>query len=64
MKRIIYDSLYAHISMFTIALSALLVCIRFGVITPLLFVILGVNCFFIVTLAAMRIADFEMSKIK
>lgn len=62
MKKVIYDSLYAHISMFAITVSALLVCIRFDVITPLWFVILGVNCFFLVMLAAMRIADFEMSK--
>ena len=62
MKEIIYDSLYAHISMFTITLLTLLVCIQAEIITPLWFVVLGVNCFFLVMLAAMRIADFEMSK--
>ena len=62
MKTIIYDSLHAHISMFAITLSFLLACLMGGVVTPLWFVILGVNCFFLVMLAAMRIADFEMSK--
>lgn len=62
MKKIIYDSLYAHISVFAITVSVLLVCVLFDIVTPLWFVILGVNCFFLVMLAAMRIADFEMSK--
>lgn len=62
MKKIIYDSLYAHISVFAISILILLVCVQTEIIMPLWFVILGVNCFFLVMLAAMRIADFEMSK--
>lgn len=63
MKKIISDSIWAHIVTFWLFINLALLFLSIGIINPALFVISGVVYVLIIFNSAMRIADFEMSEV-
>ena len=63
MKRIISDSLWAHMFMFFLLIHFMIMWLAVGMLHPVLFVIVGSIYVLNIINSAINIADFEMSEV-
>ena len=63
MKKIISDSLWAHMFMFFLLIHFMIMWLAVGMLHPVLFVIVGSIYVLNIINSAINIADFEMSEV-
>lgn len=63
MKKIISDSIWAHLLMFYLFSILALMLLTVGAISPIAFVVCGVLYVMLIIISAMNISDFEMSEV-